>query len=92
MEWEVVFADDDVVADGDAADVASLDEFAGDLFVGVAGLADAGGVVVDEDDGGGAGEDGAFENFTGGDDEVFEGADGDDFDVDDLVAVGKVDY
>ena len=81
-----------MVADGDAADVASLDEFTGDLFVGVAGLADAGRVVVDEDDGGGAGKDGAFEDFSGGDDEVFERADGNDFDVNDLVAVGEVDY
>jgi len=46
--------DDDVIVDNDAHQAAGFGDLGGDLDVGAAGLGGAGGVVVDEDHGGGA--------------------------------------
>jgi len=83
-------ADNNVIEDPDAHQIARLPEAAGDLDILPARCRISGGVIMDEDDGGSRFMDGGAEHFAGMDDALVEGTFGDsDFFYDAVLAVEK---
>ena len=80
-----VVAENNVVKDGNADEVAGLTEPGGKHTVFGTGFRFSGGMIVGADDGGAIQENGGFKDFTGMDDAERQGADGNNVDADDGV-------